>query len=44
MGAGWWIEQGDTSLDFDVQSLLELLDLLPEATEVPKPDVSGDDD
>jgi hypothetical protein len=44
MGAGWWIEQGDTSIDFDVQSLLELLDLLPEAPEVPKPDVSGDDD
>ena len=44
MGAGWWIEQGDTSIDFEVQSLLELLDLLPEAPEVPKPDVSGDDD
>jgi hypothetical protein len=44
MGAGWWIEQGDTSIDFDVRSLLELLDLLPEAPEVPKPDVSGDDD
>ncbi len=43
MGAGWWIEQGDTSIDFDVRSLLELLDLLPEAPEVPKPDVSGDD-
>ncbi|NBT83092.1 MAG: hypothetical protein EBT56_16170 [Betaproteobacteria bacterium] len=44
MDAGWWIEQGDTSIDFDVRSLLELLDLLPEAPEVPKPDVSGDDD
>ena len=44
MGAGWWIEQGDTSIDLDVRSLLELLDLLPEAPEVPKPDVSGDDD
>jgi hypothetical protein len=44
MGAGWWIEQGDTSIDFDVQALLELLDLLPEAPEVPKPDVSGGDD
>jgi hypothetical protein len=44
MGAGWWIEQGDTSIDFDVRSLLELLDLLPEAPEVLKPDVSGDDD
>ncbi len=43
-GAGWWIEQGDTSIDFDVQSLLELLDLLPEAPAVPKPDFSGDDD
>jgi hypothetical protein len=43
MGAGWWIEQGDTSIDFDVQALLELLDLLPEAPEVPKPDIAGDD-
>ena len=42
MGAGWWIEQGDTSIDFDVQALLELLDLLPEAPEVPKPDIAGD--
>ena len=37
------VEQGDTSIDFDVQALLELLDLLPEAPEVPKPDVAGDD-
>ena len=43
MGAGWWIEQGDTSIDFDVQALLELLDLLPETPEVPKPDLEGDD-
>ncbi len=43
MGAGWWIEQGDTSIDFEVQALLELLDLLPEAPEVPKPDIAGDD-
>lgn len=40
MGAGWWIEQGDTSIDFDVQELLELLELLPEAPEVPKPESS----
>jgi hypothetical protein len=43
MGTGWWIEQGDTSIDFEVQALLELLDLLPEAPEVPKPDIAGDD-
>lgn len=43
MGAGWWIEQGDTSIDFDVQELLELLELLPEAPEVPKPESSDDD-
>ena len=43
MGAGWWIEQGDTSIDFDVQALLELLDLLPEPPEVPKPESSDDD-
>jgi len=42
-GAGWWIEQGDTSIDFKVQALLELLDLLPEAPEVPKPNIAGDD-
>ena len=40
MGAGWWIEQGDTSIEFDVQNLLQLLDLLPEAPVVPTPDVS----
>jgi len=43
MGAGWWIEQGDTSIDFDVQALLELLDLLPEPPEVPQPESSDDD-
>lgn len=43
MGAGWWIEQGDTSIDFDVQELLELLELLPEAPEVPKPESLDDD-
>ena len=43
MGAGWWIEQGDTSIDFDVQALLELLDLLPEPPEVPKPESPDDD-
>jgi hypothetical protein len=40
MGAGWWIEQGDSSIDFDVQNLLELLELLPGAPVVPKPDLS----
>ncbi len=40
MGAGWWIEQGDTSIDFDVR---ELLELLPVAPEVPKPETSNDD-
>jgi hypothetical protein len=37
MGAGWWVEQGDTAIDFEVQTLLEFLDLLPSAPEVPKP-------
>jgi len=37
MGAGWWVEQGDTSIDFDVMALLELLEILPEAPDVPKP-------
>ncbi len=40
MGAGWWVEQGDTSIDFDVQSLLEILDILPDAPEVPQPEGS----
>ncbi len=44
MGAGWWIEQGDTSIDFEVEALLELLDLLPGAPEVPKPETSDDND
>ena len=43
MGAGWWIEQGDTSINSEVRTLLELLVLLPEAPEVPKPDIVGDD-
>lgn len=43
MGAGWWIDQGDTSIDFDVQELLELLELLPKAPEVPRPESSDDD-
>jgi len=37
MGAGWRVEQGDTSIDFDVRALLELLDMLPDAPEVPQP-------
>jgi hypothetical protein len=43
MGASWWIEQGDTSIDFDVQELLALLELLPEAPEVPKPESLDED-
>jgi hypothetical protein len=42
-GASWWIEQGETSIDFGVQALLELLDLLPEPPEVPKPESVDDD-
>lgn len=38
MGAGWWVEPGDTSLDSDVHNLLELLELLPEFPTVPRPD------
>jgi hypothetical protein len=37
-GAGWWVEQSDTSIDGDVQTLLELLELLPETPDVPRPD------
>ena len=42
MGTDWWVEQGDTSIDGDVQILLELLDLLPESPDVPQPDDAGD--
>ncbi len=41
MGSGWWIEQGHSSIDFEVETLLEILELLPETPVVPKPD---DDD
>ena len=47
MGAGWWVELGHTSLDSDVQTLLELLELLPEFPNVPQPESSenlGDDE
>ena len=47
MGAGWWIELGHTSLDGDVQTLLELLELLPEFPNVPQPESpesAGDDE
>ncbi len=42
MGTGWWIEQGDTSIDGEVRTLLELLELLPEAPEVSKPESKDD--
>lgn len=38
MGAGWWIEQGHSSIDFEVETLLEILEILPETPKVPKPD------
>jgi len=44
MGAGWWVEQGDTSLDSDVHHLLELLELLPEFPDIPRPDSAEDTD
>lgn len=44
MGAGWWVEQGNTSIDFDVEELLELLELLPDTPHVPPPDSSDVED
>lgn len=45
MGTDWWVEQGDTSIDGDVKTLLELLDLLPETPDVPPPEsTEGADD
>ena len=42
MGTDWWVEQGDTSIDGDVKTLLELLDLLPETPDVPRPESTGE--
>ncbi len=44
MDAGWWVEQGHTSIDFEVETLLELLELLPETPEIPKPGEEQDED
>lgn len=45
MGTDWRVEQGDTSIDGDVQALLELLELLSESPDVPQPeDAEGADD
>lgn len=44
IGAGWWVEQGDTSIDSDVHTLLELIELLPEFPDVPRPDGVEDAD
>jgi hypothetical protein len=43
-GAGWWVEQGDTSIDGDVQTLLDLLELMPETPDVPRPDDAEETD
>jgi hypothetical protein len=42
MGAGWWVEKGDTSIDHDVERLLEPLELLPGWPDVPMPDDEDD--
>jgi hypothetical protein len=37
MGAGWWQESGDSTLEAWLEQLLEVGDLLPEDAEVPRP-------
>jgi hypothetical protein len=39
-GSEWWIERGDSSIDFDVENLLQILDLMPATPDVPKPEIS----
>lgn len=41
-GSGWWIERSDSSIDFDVENLLEMLDLLPQTPDVPTPSTNGE--
>ncbi len=42
-GTGWWIDRNDSSLDFDIESLLDALDLMPERPDVPEPDSDDED-
>ena len=35
MGAGWWVELNDTTLDASAQRLLQCLNLLPPTPQVP---------
>ena len=37
MGAGWWVELNDTTLDAGAQRLLQCLNLLPPTPRVPPP-------
>ena len=42
MGAGWWVEEANSSLDNDVQYLLEQLDYELETPDVPRPKLEAD--
>lgn len=37
-GTGWWVEKSDSSLDFDVELILEKLAVDLKTPEVPRPD------
>lgn len=42
-GSGWWVERSDSSVDVDVENLLQVLDLLPDASDVPAPPTTDSD-
>ena len=43
-GTGWWIEQADSDLDYEIETLFEALDIFLETPDVPKPDVEDGDE
>jgi hypothetical protein len=42
-GTGWWIEQADSDLESEVETLFESLDIFIENPDVPKPDIEDED-
>lgn len=43
-GTGWWIEQADSDLEFEIETLFEELDIFLETPDVPKPDIEDEDE
>ena len=44
MGAGWWQESGESTLEAWLEELLEVGNLLPEGAEVPRPGYEDEDE